>query len=272
MMKVPHSRIILPLILLPLLIILLGCATLPNVKTEEISNRRVEYSLVRNGAATVVFENGLDGKMYWWRKVIPEISKDATTFAYNRPGYGRSDSVSTPRDGLHTVEELRTLLRSNGLEPPYILVGHSLGGLLMQLFARKYPDEVSALVLVDSTHPAQFKDKGSPANWPAWVRLLFHLYLSPAARQEMDLINTTGEQVLALPTFSGKPVIVLSAMRPMNEKGALADYANEKRKEIAKLYPGSQQVWVDSGHGIPLEKPETVIAAIRQVLPGKKLQ
>ena len=55
-------------------------------------------------------------------------------------------------------------------------------------------------------------------------------------------------------------------------EGDLADDANEKRKDIARLYPGSQQIWVDSGHGIPLEKPETVIAAIRQVLPGKKLQ
>jgi pimeloyl-ACP methyl ester carboxylesterase len=269
MMKFPNSKIILPYILI--LLLLSGCATLPNVKTDEINNRRVEYSLIRNGTTTVVFENGLDGKFNWWKKVIPEISKDASTFAYNRPGYGSSDLVSTPRDGLHIVEELRTLLKREGLEPPYVLVGHSFGGLLMQLFARKYPDEVSALVLVDSTHPSQFKDKGSTENWPAWLRLLFHLYLSPTASQEMDLINTTGEQVLALPAFSGKQVIVLSALQPMNEKGELANDANEKRKDIARLYPGSQQVWVESGHGIPLEKPDAVIAAIRQVLPAKKI-
>jgi pimeloyl-ACP methyl ester carboxylesterase len=260
------------LILVSILLLLLpGCATIPNVATEEFNNRRVEYSLVRNGGATVVFENGLDGKMNWWSKVIPEIAKDATTFAYNRPGYGRSDSMSTPRDGLHIVEELRTLLKRNGLEPPYVLVGHSFGGLLMQLFARKYPDEVRGLILVDSTHPAQFKDKGSIENWPAWFRLLFHLYLSPAAKQEMDLINDTGEQILTLPAFSGKPVIVLSALKPMDAKGELANYANEKRKDIARLYPDSVQIWVDSGHGIPLEKPEAVIAAIKQVLPGRKL-
>ena len=267
MMKVAKSKII--LLHVVLLILLSGCATLPNVKTDEINNRRVEYSLIRNGAATVVFENGLDGKLNWWRKVIPEISKDASTFAYNRPGYGRSDLVSTSRDGLHIVEELRTLLKSEGLEPPYVLVGHSFGGLLMQLFARKYPDEVSALVLVDSTHPAQFKGKGAMENWPAWLRLLFYLYLSPVEKEEVDLINTTGEQVLALPVFSGKPVIVLSAGKPLDEKGEFADDVNEKRKDVARLYPGSQQVWVDSGHGIPLEKPEEVINAIRQVLPIK---
>ena len=269
MMKVKSSRIILQHIILLLLILLSGCATLPNVKTEGINNRRVEYSLIRNGDATVVFENGLDGKMKWWRKVIPEISKNATTFAYNRPGYGESDSASTPRDGQHIVEELRTLLKSKGLTPPYVLVGHSFGGLLMQLFARKYPEEVSALILIDSTHPAQLTGNGAKENWPTWLRFLVRMYLSSAERQELDLINATGEEVLTLPTFSGKPVIVLSAMRPMNvkEKGALVDDINEKRKDIARLYPGSQQIWVDSGHGIPLEKPETVIAAIKQVLP-----
>jgi pimeloyl-ACP methyl ester carboxylesterase len=269
MMKVANSKII--LLHVVLLILLSGCATLPNVKTDEINNRRVEYSLIRNGAATVVFENGLDGKLNWWRKVIPEISKDATTFAYNRPGYGSSDAVSTPRDGLHIVEELRTLLKSEGLEPPYVLVGHSFGGLLMQYFARKYPDEVSALILVDSTHPAQFKGKGAMENWPAWLRLLFNLYLSPVEKEEVDLINTTGDQVLALPAFSEKPVIVLSAGKPLGEKGEFADDVNEKRKDVARLYPGSQQIWVDSGHGIPLEKPEEVIAAIRQVLPPKRI-
>jgi len=269
MMKVPNCRVVLPCISFLLLVFLSGCATLPNVKREEFNHRRVEYSLIRNGSATVVFENGLDGKMNWWRKVIPEISKNATTFAYNRPGYGRSEPTETPRDGLNTVEELRALLKSNGLNPPYVLVGHSYGGLLMQLYARKYPDEVSALILVDSTHPEQFKGKGVLEKWPAWFRCLFHLYLSSAARQEMDLINTTGEQVLALPAFSGKPVIVLSALQPMNQKGELADDTNAKRKDIARLYPGAQQVWVDSGHGIPLEKPEAVIDAVRQVLSKK---
>ena len=248
-----------------------GCASLPNERIAIFNNHHVEYSLVRNthGSATVVFENGLDGKMIWWDKIIPEIANTATTFAYNRPGYGGSDPATTPRDGLHIIDELRLLLRSNDLTPPYILVGHSLGGLYMQFFARRYPEEVAGLILVDSTHPNQFKDKGAIDNWPAWFRILFHWYLSAAAREEMDLINTTGDQVLALPAFLQKPVIVLSALQPMQEKSVLADDANEKRKDIAHLYPGSKQVWVDSGHGIPQEKPEPVIEAIRAVLHGQ---
>ncbi len=255
---------------LPFLVLISGCASLPNATTDQIENRRVEYVLVKHETGTVVFENGLGGTMLWWKKVFPEISKDTTAFAYNRPGYGKSDAISTPRDGIHIVDELRSLLRSKGLNPPYVLVGHSLGGLYMQLFARHYPDEVNALILVDSTHPAQFKDKGSTENWPAWLRLAFGMTLSQVGEAEMNAINSTGEAVLTLPPFTGKPVIVLSALQPMKEKSELADDANEKRKDIAKLYPGSKQIWVDCGHGIPLDKPESVISAIREVLPPKQ--
>ncbi|MDH3355379.1 MAG: alpha/beta hydrolase [Chromatiales bacterium] len=246
-----------------------GCAShLPHEKIESIDHHQVEYSLIRNnnGSAIVVFENGLDGKMNSWNKIVPEISREATTFAYNRSGYGRSDPVSTLRDGLHIIDELRSLLRSNGLKPPYVLVGHSFGGLYMQLFARRYPEEVTGLVLVDSTHPNHFKGKGSIDNWPAWIRLAFLSYLSSTAKEELNLINITGDEVLALPSFTGKPVIVLSALWPMEEKSTISDDANEKRKDIVNLYTGSKQVWVDSGHDIPKEKPESVIKAIREVL------
>lgn len=251
-----------------LTILVSGCASLPNEKIGTIDHRQVEYSLIRNnnGSATVVFENGLNGKMNWWHKVIPEISREASTFAYNRPGCGSSDPISTPRDGSYIIDELRLFLKNNGLEPPYVLVGHSVGGLYMQLFARRYPLEVTGLVLVDSTHPNQFKGKGAIDNWPTWLRVAFYWYLSPTAREELDLINSTGDEVMALPSFTGKPVIVLSALRPMEEKSVIADDANEKRKNVAHLYPGSRQVWVDSGHGIPKEKPESVIEAVREVL------
>ncbi len=254
-------------ILLLFVTLILGCASLPNTKTDQIGNRSVEYVLAQNGNQVLVFENGLGGTINWWAKVFPEISKNTTAFVYNRPGYGKSESVSTPRDGFHIVDELRSLLQNRGLSPPYVLIGHSLGGLYMQLFARRYPNDVSALVLIDSTHPEQLKGAGSSKNWPAWLRVIFDVATSAVAKEELNAIDATGEAVLALPTFTGKPVIVLSALKPMKEKSTLADDANEKRKDIARLYPGSKHIWVDSGHGIPLESPETVISAIREVLP-----
>jgi len=253
--------------LLCITVLLSGCVSLPNATTEEIDNRNVEYVLSRHGSTTVVFENGLAGPLDWWAKVLPEIAKTATAFAYNRPGYGESDPVSTPRDGQHIVDELRALLRRKGLSPPYILVGHSAGGLYMQYFARRYPDEVNALILVDSTHPDQFTGKGSREYWPGWFRVMFAILTSRVEKDEFNAMPATGASILALPPFTGKPVIVLSAQKPMKVSNDLADYANEKRKDLARLYPGSRQVWVDSGHGIPIEKPEAVIAAIRDVMP-----
>ena len=243
-----------------------GCASLEGASTHLVADRRVEYVVAGHGAPAVVFENGLGGALDWWAKVFPQVAKDTTAFAYDRPGYGASDPASSPRDGGHIVDELRVLLRSNGIAPPYVLVGHSLGGLYMQLYARRYPDEVAGLVLVDSTHPEQLKGAGSPENWPAWFRVLFGAATSVVAKEELNATTATGEALLALPPFIGKPVMVLSAAAPIEEDSELARDAAAKRKDIARLNPGSWQIWVDSGHAIPLEKPEAVIAAIREVL------
>lgn len=242
-----------------------GCASLPKTTTAQIDNRRIEYALTGNGNKTVVFENGLGGTMDWWAKVIPELSGNITAFAYNRPGYGNSESAPTPRDGQHIAEELRLLLSAKHLPPPYILVGHSLGGLYMQLFARLHPDDVSALILVDSTHPEQLKGDGAYENWPLWIRMLFQLMTSDVAKQEFNAIDATGKAVLSLPTFTGKPVFVLSALQPLEQTSPLADDTNSKRRDLARLYPGAKQIWVDSGHAIPLEMPDAVVTAIRDV-------
>ncbi len=249
--------------------LLSGCVSLPNSTTEKINNNQIEFAMTQNNTVPVIIENGLGGRMELWKKVLSEISNDTTTFAYNRPGYGGSDPAQTPRDGLHIVDELRSLLKSKGLNPPYILVGHSLGGLYMQLFARRYPEEVSALILVDSTHPKQFDGDSAIEEQSFWVRGLVWALVTGTAKEEFSLLSQTGEQVLSLPTLQDKPVFVLSASEPLKEKSKLANDANEKRKDIARLYPNAKQIWVDSGHVIPLEKPESIISVIREALALK---
>jgi len=243
-----------------------GCASIPDTRTDRLGERRVEYVLAGKGAPAVVFESGLGGTMDWWAKVFPEVAKETTVFAYNRPGYGESERAVTTRDGDHVVDELRALLKNRGLNPPYVLAGHSLGGLYMQLFARRYPNEVAALVLVDSTHPEQLKGAGARENWPAWSRAVFGLLLPKTAEAELDEIDATGVAVLGLPPLAGKPVFVLSALKPMQDISALANDANKKRKDIARLHPGAEVRWINSGHAIPLENPDAVVSAIREAL------
>lgn len=249
-----------------LFLALSGCASISGVTTSPLDGRNVEHVVTGHGAPAVVFENGLGGRLQWWAEVLPTIARETTVFAYNRAGTGTSTEASTPRDGETIIDELRRNLRDKGIAPPYVLVGHSLGGLYMQLYARRYSQEVAGLVLVDSTHPEQLKGAGAKDNWPTWIKLMFNVLLSGAASKELEALPATGAAMLALPPLTGKPVIVLSAQKPMSETSELARDANAKRSDIARLHPGAKQVWVDSGHVIPLERPDAVIAAIHEVL------
>lgn len=249
---------------------LTGCAGLPEAQTKLIETRQLEFVAHSRSGPVVVFENGLGARMEWWNKVLPPLAEDTSYFAYNRPGYGKSAAAETPRDGAHIVDELRAALLNQGMLPPYVLVGHSLGGLYMQLFARKYPHEVAALILVDSTHPQQLEGVGAMENQSFWVRSLVGAMVTGTAKEELNLLPETGKQVLSLPTLSGTPVFVLSASVPMKETSDLARFTNEKRVDIARMYPGSKQVWVESGHAIPLEKPQAVVDAIRSALAEAK--
>ena len=174
------------------------------------------------------------------------------------------------REGAQVVQELRALLRARQLPPPYVLVGHSLGGLYMQLYARQYPAEVAALVLVDSTHPEQMRGAGNPDLWPTWLKVAFRLGTSDVVKQELAALDATGQRVASLPVDPSVPVFVLSALQTPGASSALAEDVRQKRADFAHLYPGSTQVWVDSGHGIPLEKPEAVVSATRAALQAAR--
>lgn len=245
---------------------LVACAGLPGTRTTLIDKRQIEFVTGPGPAPVDVFENGLGARMDWWSKIIPAIAADASYFAYNRPGYGSSASAVTSRDGVHIVEELRAALLREGKQPPYVLVGHSLGGLYVQLFAREYPQEVDALILVDSTHPSQLDGARAIDKQSAWVRGVVGALVTGVANEELDLLPRTGQQVVALPTLSGKPALVLSASEPMKQTSDLARFTNEKRSDIVPMYPGAKQVWGDSGHAISLDAPQIVAAAIQEAL------
>jgi pimeloyl-ACP methyl ester carboxylesterase len=113
-----------------------GCSSLPGAVIDTVDGRQTEHVVAGQGSPVVVFENGLGGSLDWWSKVWPEAIEETRALVYHRAGYGNSATTDRPRDGAHIVEELRALLKARQLAPPYVLVGHSLGGLYMQLFAR----------------------------------------------------------------------------------------------------------------------------------------
>jgi pimeloyl-ACP methyl ester carboxylesterase len=143
----------------------------------EVDGHQMHYVKRGEGTPTVVFESGLDfaGHMGWY-KVQEEVSKFATTISYDRVGILRSENSSKPRTCENIAEELHTLLEKVEAKKPYILVVHSLGGLIARCYARKYADTLSGIVFVDASHPeqlerapesikAKMKSAGLPADW-----------------------------------------------------------------------------------------------------------
>jgi len=238
-----------------------------------VDGRKLESLVIRNPAAqaTVVFENGSRATPDGWNKVLDAVSPHATVFAYNRPGYANSEATDAPRDGATIVEELRASLRRKGLAPPYVLVGHSLGGLYMQLFARRYPEEVTGLVLVDALYPRVVK---KAVDFPFLTRAGKWLLFSRTVGEEIDRIHETGEMVAALPGIDDKPIIRL-VNRPLSSTAIAVDFGafnldEDTRAYVRGLYPKAKTVVADASHQMQVTHPEIVSAAIREILKARR--
>lgn len=104
-----------------------------------------------DGSPAVILLAGGGAESLWWYRVQNELATDTRVCAYDRPGHGWSESTSEPRDALTIVRELHTLLEVAGVSAPHVVVGHSFGAAWARIYAVQYPDEVSGIVLVDST-------------------------------------------------------------------------------------------------------------------------
>ncbi len=109
-----------------------------------------------DGHATIILEQGGGGNSLAWFLIQPELAKATRVCSYDRAGQGWSDPGPEPRDGNQIAKELHTLLHNAGISGPYVLVGHSYGGLFVRAYAACYPDDVAGLVLLDSAHPDQW--------------------------------------------------------------------------------------------------------------------
>ncbi len=124
---------------------------------EDIGGTELYYEYVgeSNDGPTIVFESGYGWSLDKWHPISGEISKFARVCMYDREGVGKSGNSDRPKHSLQIIENLRNLLKKADIKPPYIMVGHSFGGLNVRLYAGKYPDDVKGIVLLDSVHEEQ---------------------------------------------------------------------------------------------------------------------
>jgi len=137
-------------------------------KLVDIGGYQLHINCTGAGSPTVILDAGLGGSSLDWSKVQPEVARFTRVCSYDRAGYGWSQTGPSPRTSQQIVTELHLLLAHAKINGPYVLVGHSVGGLNMRLYAYRYPAEVAGMVLLDATSEHQFAPFGShPAYFPS---------------------------------------------------------------------------------------------------------
>jgi pimeloyl-ACP methyl ester carboxylesterase len=230
----------------------------------EVGGHRLHINCVGQGSPTVVLDAAAGGFSAQWVRVQREVSGTTRVCAYDRAGMGWSEMGPDPRDAKQITGELHTLLGKAGIEGPYVLVGHSFGGMYMQTYAARYPDEVAGVALVDSsTDPDQFSQR-------------------PEARdsnEPQEQKNAVGPRLVrlgvSLPARLGV-VRLLSELDP-----ASPDLPPQQRAQIDALTPSTRQ-WTTSvleflaptqtlrlgSQGSLGNKPLAVVTAPKQAEPG----
>ncbi len=125
-----------------------------------VGGHRMHIQCMGEGSPTVILEAAGGHFSATWGLVQPQVAQTSRVCAYDRAGYGWSEPGPEPRDAGQIASELHTLLAGAGIEPPYVMVGHSVGGIYIRVFNAQYPGEVVGSVLVDATHPDNWTRQG----------------------------------------------------------------------------------------------------------------
>lgn len=254
------------------------------------------------GPVTVILEAGLSSISIDWCYIQPEISKYARVISYDRGSYGWSRTNRKTMTSLDSVEEIKDILRELKIDPPFILVGHSFGGLAMRLFASMYQDEVAGLVLVDAAHENHYVlNQENEKRIKQFSRLVTFAHITSligiprllkqkigrkflsnefdaalkytgytvgayqSVYREFRDSSISAEQLLnSQPLKSDLPVIVISAKKqPENWR--------KNQQHLINLTADSEHIELDMGHSVHLEAPDVVNESILKIIRTKKI-
>jgi len=228
-----------------------------------IGNQKLYLETLGESGPTVVFEAGLGNDSTTWRSVVGPIATFAKAVLYDRPGLGKSLPMLNTRSPVmadQIATSLHALLNVAGIAPPYILVGHSRGGLYVQMFARKYPKKVSGVVLLDS----------SSTDAPNELKTRARLEPGTAAYLEQEGIPESNRQVVAAGPFPDVPLEVIAATDHGPFYKEWEPTLMRLQQRLATLSPQSTFMVADgSGHDVQIDRPETVIDAVRRVATNR---
>ena len=273
-------------------------------KLVDVGGRKMHLNCSGEGSPTVVLDSGLGDTYISWRKVQPEISKFTRVCSYDRAGLGYSNPSPQPRTSKVIAGELHTLLHAAAIPPPYVLVGHSMGGYDVRLFASAYRSEVVGMVLVDASHPDQenrlplelkniegtelreveFMEFTMPLGLPRLLRLCEDDPVTRAAEcnfhsaregvAELKAFPESARQTAATGSLGDMPLVVLShdpdkpsIELPPDLAKVTNDAWQKMQEDLAHLsVRGTHAIAKTSSHYIQIDRPDVVVAAVRDVI------
>jgi pimeloyl-ACP methyl ester carboxylesterase len=270
----------------------------------DIGSYKMHIYCAGQGSPTIILDAGMGDSFIFWHKVQPDIAKFTRVCSYDRAGIGYSDSSPRPSTSKDFALELHTLLLNAGVPQPLILVGHSMGGFDVRLYASLYRNELVGMVLVDSSHPEQQKRlppalNDLDATWlreqeffeftmpfgiprllgfcgnDAAVRAVdcnFHSVRESVA--ELKTVSESAAQTAATGSLGDMPLVVLShdpetpqPDLPEDLVKPANDAWQQMQEELDHLSSkGTQVIAKNSGHYIQLDRPDLVIKAVRSVV------
>lgn len=259
-------------------------APLLQPKITDLAGDKIEYAALRvaKPRATLVFENGLMLDLKTWEGVAQGLNNCCDLLFYNRPGVGRSESEQDQLSPERSAARLQQLLQQQKLAPPYVLIGHSLGGQYAQVFTKHFPQQVDALLLVDALPLGLVKPV---AQFPWYTRAGLWVLAPKATRQEIVNINRMGQYLLQDPVSFSKPMIrlVTQTATPQPKSAglvknlwngviyaedfgvwALAPEAAEQR--MSTVYPQAEVRTIVANHRVQEQIPGAVVDAIVSLL------
>src|SRR5262245_5943665 len=249
----------------------------------DVGGRRLALICAGAGSPAVILETGLGAESDEWAMVQRATSGLACVMRYDRANRGASDRVAGPRTALDMIEDLRALLRASEIEGPYILVGHSFGGLLVRLYAHRYSEEVAGIVLVDAMHEDQFDvfatlfppaDRSEPAELTRTRRFWQGGWRSPEATTEkIDFISSLGQageitslgdiplHVIIAGGFLNQPLIPPEFRETLQER-----WEGLQRQFLTLSTRATYSLALSSGHFVQRDAPKIVCDAIKDIL------
>ena len=217
---------------------------------------------------TVILEAGTGDSSEVWKIVQEQVQKFARVCSYDRLGLGKSDKVAVPHTADEIVEDLHGLLHAAPIPGPYVMVGHSIGGIYVRKYATLFPTEVKGLVLLDSSHEEQFTRVSEIS--PEWAQRIANKFPTDPEGLRAQGFLPRNEQ---LAWRFDAPLIVIehdeipktAASDPMAKQSEAVFHVLQKDLASRSKY-GELREAEKSGHYIQRDQPELVVQAIKDVI------